>query len=185
LVRVLLIGICLSDATYTLICGEYSLNVIDEALLWAFPNQPVQEAVKLELRDAMTTYPVHFVNALVHRNVFFSYIMVEAVSILLLYYAAGQVVAHAQFVSNGALGFGSNYDLGDWHERLTLRAHRKSLAESYNYSSTAPSHLPLDRRGLSVVGGGNGKEALRSHLPVDRGTMMTSGGGGGGGSELP
>lgn len=118
-----------ADGAYTLICGAYPLNVVDEALLWHVPNFPIQEAMKIELRDAMIKYPVRFTNKLVERNVFLYYAVVELAVAAFIAYCSKQVFAHAQFTHHGLLGLGATYDIGEWRQRLALRSGRKALAE--------------------------------------------------------
>lgn len=119
------------DGAYCVVCGEYPLNVIDEALLWKLPNIPVKEADKVGLTEAMVAYPVGFTNRLVGRNVFLLYTVWEACWGFFLAYLANQVRLHAQFTSSGLLGLGATYDIGDWRESVALARSRKVLAGGY------------------------------------------------------
>lgn len=127
----LLGGVFIADGGYTSVCGAYPLNVIDETLLWSVPNFPIQEALKTELRDAMSHHPVGYVNKLVKRNVFFDYFLVETAVVILIMYGARQVYSHAQYVHHGPLGLGHLYDIGEWRERQVLRLGRESVAKGY------------------------------------------------------
>mmetsp|Transcript_3257 Transcript_3257/g.9344 ORF Transcript_3257/g.9344 Transcript_3257/m.9344 type:complete len:251 (-) Transcript_3257:23-775(-) len=115
---VVLIG---ADTAYSLICGEYSLNVIDETLLWNLPRVPVREAVKFELRETMVAYPVGFVDKLSQKPVFMLYLSVELCAVAFFVYSAFQVLFLAQFMRHGETGLGAVYDMKDWKERIALR----------------------------------------------------------------
>lgn len=118
---VLLLGVALADGAYTLVCGAYPLNVVDEALLWPLPHLPVRDVVKIELRDAMVAYPVAFVNRLAKLNVFGVYLLVEVAASCFYTYAAQQVMMLAQFGQHGSLGLGAIYNIRDWRDGALVR----------------------------------------------------------------
>lgn len=130
---VLLASCVLLDGAYTMICQAYPLNVVDEAVLWNIPGIPVREAVKYEIRDAMVSYPVEFVNRLTELNVFAVYVVLEALAIAFLAYTAVQVLTLAHYVVHGTLGLGVNYDIRDWRERVLLF---NGIADQAGYQST-------------------------------------------------
>lgn len=121
------------DGAYTLVCGAYPLNVVDEALLWPMHRVPVRDAVKLEIRDAMVEYPVELVDRLAQMSVFTFYVAVELVVAAFFIYAAQQVTQLAQFMSHGDLGLGAIYDIRDWKERVSIR---RSGRDAYGYQAT-------------------------------------------------
>mmetsp|Transcript_61735 Transcript_61735/g.179076 ORF Transcript_61735/g.179076 Transcript_61735/m.179076 type:complete len:250 (+) Transcript_61735:130-879(+) len=117
----LLAVVAFMDGAYCLICSEYPLNVIDEALMWHVPHMPVREAVKFELRDAMASYPVAFVNQLAQRNVFLFYLAIELVIGAFFVYVGIQAQVLAHLMGHGQLGLGAVYDMRDWKERVSLQ----------------------------------------------------------------
>lgn len=122
------------DGSYTLVCGAYPLNVVDEALLWPIPRLPVRNAVKFEIRDAMVSYPVAVVDRLAQMPVFVLYLAVELITAAFLIYAARQVSVLAQFLRHGELGMGAIYDMRDWKERVSLR---QNGLDAYGYQAAA------------------------------------------------
>jgi len=133
---VVLTVVVVFDSIYTLACWEYTLNMVDEALLWYLPGVPVRNVVKIEVRDAMVSYPVSFVNHLADMNVFFLYLLVEGVMAAFFAYSAHQVMMLAQYMRHGALGMGAVYDMNSWRERLLLR-NGLSSEEGYGAVSAA------------------------------------------------
>mmetsp|Transcript_39514 Transcript_39514/g.113699 ORF Transcript_39514/g.113699 Transcript_39514/m.113699 type:complete len:251 (+) Transcript_39514:120-872(+) len=117
----LLLALVFADSAYTLICGEYPLNIIDEALLWRAPRLPVREAVKFELRETMVSYPVGFVDKLSQMQVYMFYLLVEACMAAFCVYSGFQSLMVAQFMRHGALGLGAVFDMRDWKERVSLK----------------------------------------------------------------
>jgi len=118
---VLFAALILGDGAYILMCGSYPLNVVDEALLWSVPRVPVREAVKKEIQSAMTTYSIGLINQLSGFNVFAFYVAVELAEALFLAYASSQVLQLVHHICNGSHGFGPNYDIRDWRERVLLK----------------------------------------------------------------
>mmetsp|Transcript_131799 Transcript_131799/g.328669 ORF Transcript_131799/g.328669 Transcript_131799/m.328669 type:complete len:253 (-) Transcript_131799:34-792(-) len=118
---VALVVIAAADGFYVLGCGEYPLNVVDEAILWSLPDVPVRDVVKTEIREAMVSYPVAFVNRLSRLNVYLVYLLVEAAGAAFFLYTAHQVMLLAQLTRHGVLGLGATYDLSTWRERMMLR----------------------------------------------------------------
>lgn len=124
---ILLVLLILGDGLYVLFCGEYPLNVIDEALLWSIPRLPIREGVKLEIQRALVSYPVGLMNKLARFNVFSFYLLVELSTALLFSYAGSQVLLLADLVLRGHTGLGSNHSIRDWRERVMLKRGMRDL----------------------------------------------------------
>lgn len=124
------------DGAYTWSCEEYPLNVVDEGLLWWWPRFPVREAVKLEVRDKMVSYPISFVNQLAMFNVFTLYAAVEFAAVLFFAYAGAQVLRLAYLLCHGADGLGSNFDIRDWRERVILKHNIEQMLQPDYHSTT-------------------------------------------------
>lgn len=137
---VLLTVVAAFDAGFVSVCSAYPLNVIDEALLWQIPHWPIREVAKVELREAMVSYPVSFVNQLAGHNAFALYAMLEMAAIGFFAYAGHQVMLVAQFNAHGAMGMGPTYDVGRWHENTSLRSASKA-ERGYGSQSKADVQL--------------------------------------------
>jgi len=136
----LLALLVLGDGIYTFWCGDYPLNVVDEGLLWIWPRVPVREAVKMELRDAMSSYPVAIVDTLAKFNVFGFYALVELSTVALFLYFGNRVLHFAAFLDHGEHGLGANYSIRDWRERVILKHEIKDLLrapDNPDYKATA------------------------------------------------
>lgn len=115
---IILVVLVAIDGIYTLGCGEFPLHVIDEAIMWPFPNIPVRDVVKVEIREAMVSYPVNFVNRLANVNIFLVYLAVELGTAVFLTYCAHQVMCLAQLNRHGSLGLGATFDMNAWRTRM-------------------------------------------------------------------
>lgn len=131
----LLLVLTLADGLYTVLCGAYPLNVVDEALLWSIPHLPVRQAVKKEIHDALASYPVGLINGLAHFQVFTFYLMVEAVRVLCFAFAGTQMLQLAHGIMYGT-GLGANYDIRDWRERQIRKQNIAAMLRP-NYQAIA------------------------------------------------
>lgn len=122
---ILLFILVLADHAYKNMCGAFSYNVIEEAVLWPTwwglsPDLPVTAGVKQEI-ESMPFFPVNYVDNYTHLNVWKLYCFCMAWKMFLGVWLYMEMSTLAQYVAFGALGLGPTYSLMSWKENLDIK----------------------------------------------------------------
>lgn len=110
----------LFDLTYSGICGRYTQNVVDLAVLWPAPNYPMREGFKFEIQVA-NSYPVSWVDLTAGFDVFRLYSGVIFLWCVFFVYSAYWVQVLANYSDHGVFGLGANHDVGAWREAVIFQ----------------------------------------------------------------
>jgi hypothetical protein len=112
------------DGVYWQVCGSYSWNALSYAVLWPFPNWPVEEKAKDQIREFATgqilkTYPASIIDGIL-RNASITYLYMLRALISSGIYLWGALDAYymAYHDSWGSIGLGRNYDIATWRDNM-------------------------------------------------------------------
>lgn len=112
--------IAVSDGVYIGICDYYPYNVVDQALLWPYPNYPVPEAYKFEIRKNAVFHKAQ-TDKIIGFNLYFFYLAVVVVLICWFVFNWLNAKYVADKLTFGVHGMGPHQDLKSWRSAVIFR----------------------------------------------------------------